>query len=198
MKKYRIIIAIVFALVVLIISSLVYFLNYKRTSERNLAEMELKYWKISSIQNETMYRNAMLREAYQNQLVVQDIELPKAVFDSVSSSFFILRLTESFCMSCHEKSIQLINDHFSKKKAPELLVLGSFTSDHSFKNELSYLKAAKEGVNIPNLNISPIDSISTPYIFNIDSSGKIQRFCFLLKGEDETLEIFLNKVAVRE
>lgn len=198
MKKYRIIIAIVFALVVLIISSLVYFLNYKRTSERNLAEMELKYWKISSIQNETMYRNAMLREAYQNQLVVQDIELPKAVFDSVSSSFFILRLTESFCMSCHEKSIQLINDHFSKKKAPELLVLGSFTSDHSFKNELSYLKAAKEGVNIPNLNISPIDSISIPYIFNIDSSGKIQRFCFLLKGEDETLELFLNKVAVRE
>lgn len=198
MKKNRIVIAYVFALVVLIISSLVYFLNYKRTSERNLAEMELKYWKISSIQNETMYRNAMLREAYQNQLVVQDIELPKAVFDSVSSSFFILRLTESFCMSCHEKSIQLINDHFSKKKAPELLVLGSFTSDHSFKNELSYLKAAKEGVNIPNLNISPIDSISTPYIFNIDSSGKIQRFCFLLKGEDETLEIFLNKVAVRE
>lgn len=194
MKRYRIIIA----LVVLITSSFVYFLNYKRTSERNLAEIELKYWEISSMQNETMYRNAMLREAYQNQLIVQDIELPKAAFDSVSSSFFILRLTESFCMSCHEKSIQLINNHFSKKKAPELLVLGSFTSDHSFKNELSYLKAAKKSINIPNLNISPVDSISTPYIFNIDSSGKIQRLCFLLKGEDETLKKFLNKVAVRE
>lgn len=198
MKKYRIIIAIVFAIVLLIISSLVYLIDYKRTSERNLAEMELKYWKLSSMQNEAMFRNAMLREAYQNQLIVQDIELPKAAFDSVSSSFFILRLTESFCMSCHEKSIQIINDHFSKKKTPELLVLGSFTSDHSFKNELSYLKAAKEGINIPNLNISPIDSIRTPYIFNVDSSGKIQKFCFLLKGEDETLEFFLNKVAVRE
>lgn len=198
MKKNRIVIAYVFSFVVLVVSSLVYFLNYKWTSERNLAEMELKYWRISSMQNETMYRNATLREAYQNQLVVQDIELPKAVLDSVPSSFFILRLTESFCMSCHEKSIQLINDHFSKKKAPELLVLGSFMSDHSFMNELSYLKATKKGVNFPSLNISPIDSISTPYIFSIDSSGKIQRFCFLLKGEEETLELFLNKVAVIE
>lgn len=198
MKKYRIIMAIVFASVVFIISSLVYFLDYKRTTERSLAEIEVKYWKISSMQNETMYRNAMLREAYQNQLIAQDIELPKAVIDSVSNSCFILRLTESFCMSCHEKSIQLINDHFSKKKAPDLLILGSFTSDYSFKNELSYLKSAKESINIPNLNLSPIDNINTPYIFNIDSSGKIQRFCFLLKGEEETLNKFLHEVAVRE
>ena len=198
MNNYQINAAIAFASVILIVTSLVYFLNYKRLSERNLAKIELKYWEISSMHNEVMYHNVMLREAYQNQLIVQDIELPKAVCDSVLGSFFILRLTETFCMSCHEKSIQLINDHFSKKKSPQLLVLGSFTSDYSFKNELSYLKSAKGGINIPNLNLSPIDSINTPYIFNIDSSGKIQRFCFLLKGEEETLNIFLNKVAVKE
>lgn len=149
------------------------------------------------MQNEAMLQNTMLKEAYQNQLIVQDIELPKIFVTSYLTLFF-LRLTETFCMSCHEKSIQLINEHFSKNNTPGLLVLGSFTSDYSFKNELSYLKPAKDGINIPNLNLSSIDSICTPFIFNIDSSGKIHRLCFLLKGEEETLNRFLNKVAVKK
>lgn len=113
------------------------------------------------MQNEAMLQNTMLREAYQNQLIVQDIELPKNFCNIVSDSVFFRRLTETFCMSCHEKSIQLINEHFSKNNTPGLLVLGSFTSDYSFKNELSYLKPAKDGINIPNLIVYVHHSFST-------------------------------------
>lgn len=198
MKKYRIITAIATISLVLIAASSVYFINFKRMQERNTAEMELKFWKISSMQNETMYRNTMLREVYQNQLLSHNIELPQAVCDSVPSHFFVLRLTETLCMSCHEKNIQLINEHFSDENTPDLLVLGSYTSNHSFMNELSYIKGAKKSVNIPDLNISPIDSVITPYIFSIDSSGKIQELCFLLKGEEEILNFFLEKIAVKK
>lgn len=194
MKKY---ITGIILLIVSLGACLSVYITGVRSAERIQAQWEIKYWEIANLQEETMFRNASLRESIVNLLKAQELVLPHVITDSVAEGCYVLRLSETFCMSCHENNIKIINEHFNKDNAPQLFVIGSYPSNSAFKSELSYIPGAVKGRNLPELNISPIDGINTPYIFKIGASGKIERICFLLKGEEDILETFLETIPLQ-
>lgn len=70
MKKY---ITGIILLIVSLGACLSVYITGVRSAERIQAQWEIKYWEIANLQEETMFRNASLRESIVNLLKAQEL-----------------------------------------------------------------------------------------------------------------------------
>ncbi len=122
------------------------------------------------------------------------IVLSDSVVSLLPSDTYILRLHNGICMSCYAENLVKLKEMLDKTKKT-LFILGSYTFDMVFRDEFSFIQNQNvSSINIPALKIMPADSLEIPYVFHLNTQGKIDHLHFFEKRDFSLTQQYLESI----
>lgn len=98
-------------------------------------------------------------------------------------------------MACYEPMLRDLAEYAQSDSFPGLFILGSYTYDHAFKNDVALFKGARiKKVNALSLSLNPIDELGMPFLFRVSPQGSVTDVFIVQKKNMELFHEYLDWV----